>query len=216
MNNLSITQKYFICSLNEKGKISQVSSEKLVCFVAGALLELKLENCISIEGKNVTVIRELPCDLNYLKPLYNFINQKGTISLKRLFSTYNYLLTDKRLNELIESVGDCLALNGVVEVKEKGMFSSVKKYIPKKQIINMIIAEFRGGILEDGEITDEIITLITLLDKSKILKTYFSKYELKEIKDKIAKITNTPDGKIVKEMIQYIEIIFDMIFLLMS
>lgn len=43
MQDLSITQEYYICAVNEKGRISDFSTERLVCFVAAGLLDLQLE-----------------------------------------------------------------------------------------------------------------------------------------------------------------------------
>lgn len=60
MNNLSIIQEYALCAVNEKGKISSFSTERLVCFVAAGLLELQLENVIAIDGKKVAIARDLP------------------------------------------------------------------------------------------------------------------------------------------------------------
>ena len=39
MQDLSITQEYYICAVNEKGRISDFSTERLVCFVAAGLAE---------------------------------------------------------------------------------------------------------------------------------------------------------------------------------
>lgn len=55
MQDLSITQEYYICAVNEKGRISDFSTERLVCFVAAGLLDLQLEGCLSLDKKNVTV-----------------------------------------------------------------------------------------------------------------------------------------------------------------
>lgn len=51
MKDLTITQEYMICALNEKGKMSELFGvEKIVCFVATGLLEMKLEGMYS-DGK---------------------------------------------------------------------------------------------------------------------------------------------------------------------
>ncbi|MFD1412835.1 hypothetical protein [Oceanobacillus jeddahense] len=53
MNDLSITQEFLLCSLNDKGKLPSFTSERLVGFLASGLLELQLENCINIEEKKL-------------------------------------------------------------------------------------------------------------------------------------------------------------------
>ena len=70
----------------------------------------------------------------------------------------------------------------------------------------MIRAEF----LEDVEVTEDIASLIILLDKSKLLKTYFSEYEQKEIKKKLKEITNSDTGKSIKDMVNNVEYMITM------
>ena len=41
MKDMTLTQEYFICAVNGKGKISGFSTEKQVCLVAAGLLELQ-------------------------------------------------------------------------------------------------------------------------------------------------------------------------------
>ena len=49
MKDMTLTQEYFICAVNGKGKISGFSTEKQVCLVAAGLLELQMEGCICID-----------------------------------------------------------------------------------------------------------------------------------------------------------------------
>lgn len=59
--------------------------------------------------------------------------------------------------------------------------------------------------MEEGTITEEVIALVVLLEKSKLIKTYFSKFEQKEIKNKMKELINSPVGQEIKDMVQYIE-----------
>ena len=63
----------------------------------------------------------------------------------------------------------------------------------------------RSELLENGEITDEVIALVVLLEKSRCLKTYFSDHERREIKNRLKEIVNSDEGKLVKRMVEYIE-----------
>ncbi|HIR28429.1 MAG TPA: hypothetical protein IAB84_10715 [Candidatus Choladousia intestinigallinarum] len=65
----------------------------------------------------------------------------------------------------------------------------------------MVRAEF----FEDVEITEDIAALVILLDKSNVIKTYFSEYERKEIKKKLKEAANSETGKLIESMIEYIE-----------
>ena len=46
--------------------------------------------------------------------------------------------------------------------------------------------------------------LTALLDKSGCLKEYFSKFEQKEIKQRLKEIAASPNGRLVGEMVEYI------------
>ena len=49
MKDMTLTQEYFTCAVNSKGKISSLSIERQVCLLAAGLLELQMEGCISID-----------------------------------------------------------------------------------------------------------------------------------------------------------------------
>ena len=56
---------------------------------------------------------------------------------------------------------------------------------PNANAVHYVVDMIRAEFLEDVEVTEDIALLIVLLDKSKLLKTYFSKYEQKEMKQKL-------------------------------
>lgn len=202
MKDLSITQEYLLCALNEKGKISGFSPEKIVCFIASGLLEMQLETCIEIDNKIINIINPLPKDLTYLNPLYDFINTSSPMKLEKLVQHYSF--TGKDLNKLLASVGSSLEKTGVVETSKTGLLGDKKNYIPKKEAISTVIDKIRAELLEDVEITEDMAYLVILLEKSKTLNTYFSKFEQKELKEKISNITNSTTGKQVKDMVDQI------------
>lgn len=115
MSTLSLTQKYFLCTLDEKGNIPNFNSqkqvfapEKRVCLVASSLLELQLKDCIKIDSKTVTISSPLPEEMSYLKPLYDYLNSLAPIKIKKILNNYNLSITRKRMHELISSIGDSL------------------------------------------------------------------------------------------------------------
>lgn len=205
MRDLSITQEYLICAMHGKGKISGFNVEKLVCVVASGLLELKMENCIVLEKKKVRVTGELPAEKMYLKPLYNFINQPKPVKIEKIIEEYNYSFSDRKLRELIGAVGTSLEEMGLVSITESGIISKRKNYVPTKQAVHYVVDLIRSELLEDGEITEDIACLVALLERSKIMKEYFSSFEQKEIKHKLKEIVNSDSGLLIKEMIDYIE-----------
>ena len=54
MKDLSILQKYVVCTVNEKGVFPFVSvEERILGLVAAGLLELEMEGCITIRGRKI-------------------------------------------------------------------------------------------------------------------------------------------------------------------
>ncbi len=205
MKDLTITQEYLICAVNSKGKFSGFSTERLVCLVASGLLELQLQNCIKIDKKSVTVTDELPDAKAYLKPLYDFINQSKPVKLEKILEAYTYSVTDKNLYELINSIGASLEDSGLAEVTRLGISGNKNACIPNAKAVHYVIDMIRAEFLEDVDITEEIAALVILLDKSKLLKTWFAGYEQKEIKAKLKETANSDTGKTIKAMIDYVE-----------
>ena len=209
MKDLSITQEYLICAVNSKGKISGFGSEKLICLIASGLLELQLEDCIKIDKKRVTVTNNLPDAKLYLKPLYDFVNQQKPVKLEKILEAYNYSFKDRGY-ELVNTIGASLKDLGLVEVTRTGIFGNKNAYIPNANAVHYVVDMIRAEFLEDVEVTEDIASLIILLDKSKLLKTYFSEYEQKEIKKKLKEITNSDTGKSIKDMVNNVEYMITM------
>ena len=209
MKDLSITQEYLICAVNSKGKISGFGSEKLICLIASGLLELQLEDCIKIDKKRVTVTNNLPDEKLYLKPLYDFVNQQKPVKLEKILEAYNYSFKDRGY-ELVNTIGASLKDIGLVEVTRTGIFGNKNAYIPNANAVHYVVDMIRAEFLEDVEVTEDIASLIILLDKSKLLKIYFSEYEQKEIKKKLKEITNSDTGKSIKDMVNNVEYMITM------
>lgn len=205
MENLSITQEYLICAVNEYGMIPSYSTDKMVCLVVGALLELQLEDAISLEDKKVRITGELPQGKAYLKPLYDYIQQKGIVRVTKLLEDYNITYTDRRFRELLGAIGESLATMGLVEVAEAGLLGNKTSYTPKKEAISDVIDQVRAELLKGNRVTDDFALLVILMNKSKCLNKYFSKFERKEMKEKLIEVTGSSEGKHVKRMVDYMQ-----------
>ena len=205
MRDLSIAQEYMICTVNGKGTISGYNQKAVACLVVSGLLEMQLAKCISINDKKLNVCAELPEDMAYLKPLYNVINQGKPIKVAKAVESYTVAFTNKKLYELEDALMESLKEASVVEPVKAGVLGNKESYAPKKDIVTGIIEKIRAELLEDGEISEDIIALTALMDKTGNLKDYFSKYEQKELKNKIETIKKSEAGTLAKEMIEHIE-----------
>ena len=93
----------------------------------------------------------------------------------------------------------------MVEPVKAGLFGNKEGYAPKKEVITGIIEKIRAELLEDGELSEDILALTILLDKSGQLKEYFSKFEQKELKGKLNAIRKSKTGTTVKDLLWYID-----------
>lgn len=207
MTDLSVVQEYMLCAVNDKGVISAMDTDKQVCLVAAGLLELQLESCIAIEGKILRAAAPLPENRPYLKPLDDFIREKGTMKVSALVEAYCLSLTDKRLRALWDAVGQSLVSLGLAEAGKAGLLGSKTAYVPRREAVGSVVEMLRAEVLEDGTMTEDAAALTVLLERGKCLKPYFSAFEQKEIREKLRRITASPEGRLVKKMAEYVEVI---------
>ena len=205
MRDLSITQEYLICTLNKKGALHSTNPKASVCMIIGGLLEMQMEKCISMEDKKVIVSAELPEHMSYLKPLYDVINQKKPMKAQKVVETYYASFTGKKLNMLLDALLDQLKSADAVEPVKTGLLGNKEAFAPKKEAVTGVIEKIRAELLEDGDVSEDVIALTVLLDKSGQLKEYFSKYEQKELKEKLEVIRKSKAGTTAKELLWYID-----------
>ena len=226
MKDLTLTQEYFICAVNDKGKLSSFNVDRLVCLLASGMLELQLSGCISIDGgkkrilsgsgKSVSVTGPLPEEKAFLRPLYDYLNQGKPVKMEKILEDYHYSFSGRRLNALIDSIGESLAEEGLAQAADAGLFEGVRRFLPTKDAINRVVDLVRSELLEEGEVTEDIAALVILLEKSGVIREYFSRYEQKEMKERLAAITKSPEGAMVKEMLDYVNSMLDTIAVLIT
>ena len=208
MKDLSIVQKYMVCTVNDKGVFPFASvEERTLGLVAGALLELQMEGCIAVDGKKVSVAGALPQDKGYLKPLYDFIREKQSVKLYMVVDAYNFSWTDKRINELRDAVGGSLVQLGAASACKAGLLGKQAGYLPGPETVRSVVEQMRAELLEEGPVSDETAVLVALLERVKCLKAYFSAFEQKEVRQKIEALAQSPEGKMVRDMMTYLQII---------
>ena len=110
MKDLTLTQEYFICAVNDKGKLSSFNVDRLVCLLASGMLELQLSGCISIDGgkkrilsgsgKSVSVTGPLPEEKAFLRPLYDYLNQGKPVKMEKILENTYRNINIGLVNEL--------------------------------------------------------------------------------------------------------------------
>lgn len=206
MTDLSYTQEYLLCALNSKGSIPIMNSNRVItCIVAGGLLELLQSHAVSFDAKKKMVIeRNLNENEVHLEPLYNTIKSSKPMTIKDIASKYVFA-TSKRLNEFMEALSITMKKNRCVSSETGGLFHNKTLLIPNNDEVLKIIEKIKAEFLEDGNVQDEAVVLGALLQKSGLIKNYFSKFESQRLKERLEEIKKSEAGSLVKEMVEYID-----------
>ena len=204
MKDLGITQKFLLLALNKNGKLSAWASEQQVCLTGGAVLELLEEGCCRIEGKKVTAVKEPDKSAAYLTSVYRYLEEKPR-KLDKITYDYTFTFTDARLKKLLSEVGESLAEEGCVRKESKGLIVENIRYYPEESCVDNVVQQLRAELLEEGEVSEDMVVLAALLDVSGLLKQYFSKYETEQLKSRLKSIRESEQGATVRKMLEYME-----------
>ena len=178
---LTITQKFMLLGMKQNKYFGTNSHIRLALVTAG-LMDLEINKIIEIKDNKVSVIKDLPSDLDYLITLYQFIAKKDSIKLTHISQAFAFKNKDfKQLKKDVEN-------------------SLTDKWSLKESVIE----EMRDEFLSDS-IRDETIILAVLLHKTRQLKMYFSKHEVSSIKDTIKQLKKENSNKILTQMINNID-----------
>ena len=94
--------------------------------------------------------------------------------------------------------------------------SKVRERSPQWMVAQQLMDLVRAELLEEGEVTEDVAALVILLEQGKCLKPYFSAFEQKEMRDKLQAISQTPAGKAVRDMVEYVENLIAVMTLLVT
>lgn len=198
----SFTQDYFLCSLNPKGAAELVNSDEGAAILfASAILELQFAGIIELDNKKRFVVgKDLPPQLNYLQPVYDFIKDNKPKKIESLGEDFYF--NDKLPKALFTSVGESLVQLGVATEKtNQGLFKNKTYILPEEKTVISIIEKIRAELLEDGKITDEVVILSALLEKKSLIRNYFSKYERDLIKQRLKEIRKSDSYQLITKLL---------------
>ena len=195
MKDLSVTQQYLLCALKKNGRLPIFGIEKTVCLSASGVLELLMEEVLAFDGKKLTIRTSLPAEKAYLHPVYEMVEKKQPVKFEKVVEYFSVTLTDKHLRELIDRVGESLAEAGCVRREKGGLLGERNLYIPEESAVDAIVQNIRAEILEDGALSEDIVALTALLNKSGDLQKYFSAYEKNDLKRRLREIKRTRKTK---------------------
>ena len=200
MKDLTVTEKYLIVSLTDRGKLPLLGVEVPSCLVVAGLFDMVFDGVVEIGvKKRLKAVKELPDNLSFLRCLYDMIVEKQKLTPDKLVSEFVLTFTGKRLTNYLKAVAGSLAEKGLADLEKDG-----EVCFPKEGEKDKIIQEIRAELLEDGVVSKEIVLLTALMYKGQQIKKYFSKYEADCLKKRIKEIKETEVGELVSEAVDYI------------
>lgn len=207
MKDLSFTQEFFLCALKPKGSTTLTNStQSSICLLAGTLLELLKGDYIEIDDKKKKVLikQEIFPEKKYLSCIYEFIKSNKSMTVETIAEKCAF--DSKEPDELFLLVGHSLVEDGyVVKESGKGLFKNKVSFIPNEAEVTKVIEKLRAEFLEQGKISDEVVVLGALLNKSDLIKNYFSKFEVQKLNERLKEVRQSEAGILIKKLIEYID-----------
>jgi hypothetical protein len=170
-----------------------------------------VDNYIQIDSnKKIQVVKELDEDKKYLEPLYHNIKDSKAKTVEGLAELYIFN-SNKKYNELFRSLAVSLE-DSYVEIRDdKGVLRTKTTVVPNQGEQLKIIEKLRAEFLEEGSISEETMALGVLLNKSGIIKRYFSKFEADKLKERLEELKKSDAGIFIKRIVDYIDILITII-----
>jgi hypothetical protein len=209
MQKLSYTQQYYLCAVNNKGSIpTKLATFAPACLLVGGILELLHHGYILRDEKGkLHTGQEWDNQLPYLEPLYEtIVKLKKPRDIRGVAEQYGYGLGASAFSKYFSAIGISLVESGDADETSSGNNrKQTKKYLPKRQSVQQVVEKIRSEILEDKEVCEETICLLAFLEKSNMLRDYFSKFEANDLKARIKDIKKSDSYASIKKVIDDLE-----------
>lgn len=198
MDRTSISQEYLLLVLDKNGYIPPMRREESNAgLTAACFMDLLLNEIITVNKKQITVTDDLPQELAYLTPIYTYLREKNR-SVSKMMTDY---AAGVRLKPLMTEIGEAMAADGMVSKGEGGLFGTKGTYFPDKSRKEELLAHIKSAAADQSKMTAHDMALIFLLQKTKNLNQYFSKYEREQWKTVWKDIKKDPQNKQLSKMI---------------
>ena len=203
---LSAAQQYLLCALKENGTLPVIGQERLLCLVAGEVLELLLEGAVVLEDKKLRVVLPLPAEQRHLYPVWAFIRKRQPVRFEKVVGFFSMDLIGRNTRALIDAVGELLAEKGCVQARtRRGLFGEKTVYLPNAVQRDRVVQQIRAELLEEGNISQETVILTVLLNRSGLLKNYFSRYEKKALTCRLKELRRNPADEMIRQAAAYLD-----------
>lgn len=183
---------------------TELTSHLLVSMI----IEMMLDGNLEVNNKSKVRLTDKIPTSNYNIQLYNAIKEgkftgilkkSDEIPFKDIISLVCYSFSNKTMKSIVEPLKEKMVEDELISLEEKkGLFGNKEIIIINDNKFNNVVEEVRAEILENGNLTDDIILLSSLLNATKFLKNIFTKYEKERLESRLKEIKQTEISEKVK------------------
>ncbi len=214
MKDISTAEAYFLCAVQQKGKIFGHDDSKIACLMSAVFDEMKKSGLIEITGTKLSIAGqgEIPANCSpYLTPVYDHLRETESLELKHIMQDYNSGWSDRRLNALTTAIGTGLAERGFVTRAKLGLFNGRVYFMPYKTAVPSLAAELLVNILYQSPIPAGDGFLWILLEKSSCIPKDFSDMHLHEINERVLSAIQDTNGQELSRLNHFTEQLLSMV-----
>lgn len=185
LNHLSIPQEFVLLELDrETHKLKSMFRMHVGLYtVMACIMELSINgNLIFEDDDTVTITNSATTGETYLDRLLEIMSDHKPKKLKKWVAYFYY-----RQKEIYKLVIESLIEKGLLEIvnTEVLFVVPVKKYSDVSNARNHIVEKIRAELLENGNVDEHTVALVSFLNSKSMLTDYFSDYEQKVLRQRL-------------------------------
>lgn len=169
MNDLSVTEAYFLCSVQNKGKLSGIEARKVACLLASILWEMSQAGHLTVEKDRIQLHASDTFAVPWFEVFYQHIKEMETPDLRELLQDYASSFSDRHLNLLSSEIGSSLEQKKLVTRAKIGLFNSRTYFMPHQSAIPGVSAEIQVDMLYLNPLPTNTAVLWALLTQARCI-----------------------------------------------
>ncbi len=187
MNDISITEAYFVYSVRGKGKLSGNDCRKVTGLLTASLWEMTQAGIISVNGSRIQLHDTDTFSPSWFQPLYEHIKEMEQPDLVSLLQDYCSSWSDRHLNALANEIGLVLEKQQLVTRAKLGIFNGRTYFMPHQSAVPGLNAELQVDILYQNPVPTDTAFLWLLLEQAHCIPSDISEEMQDTFTDKIKK-----------------------------
>lgn len=208
INDLTLTEQFTIL-MTTGNNFKKTNNNYKKYLIASIIIDLDIYNMIYLnENKQIIITKYELSGIKFLDLILELINSKNFISINNVVE---YFYSHPQFSKNVyNSILNRIVKKEVQYIKENNNLKNypINNSNSFENIKDLIVNKMKLELLENNNLDKNTIYLIILLNESNIIKHYFSKYEYKQIENKIKKIYQKEEinnFKMIKKSIKRIE-----------